>query len=159
MNISLLTNELVLAAVVLLFALFFIIQMFVIAGLKRRIAAIPQVQASTLFETELESFKENLSLFSKNQQVLTSSVSKLSTESKGIKKTSLIRYNPFRDSGVGGLQSFSSAIIDDNGNGVVISNLFSREMTRVSAKAIKEWMPIDQELSPEEKQAIEETKQ
>ncbi len=158
MNISLLTNELVLGAVVLLIAILFLIQMLVIAGLKKKIANIPQVQASTLFENQLESFEKTLSLFSKNQQILTGSVARLDTASRDIKKTALIRYNPFRDSGVGGLQSFSSAMADTNGNGIIITNLFSREMTRISAKEIKSWQPVDQELSPEEKQVLEQIK-
>lgn len=70
-------------------------------------------------------------------------------------QTSLVRFNPFRDSGVGGNQSFSLAQVDKQGNGSVITHLFSREMSRVSAKRIINWQS-EQELSPEEKQALDQ---
>jgi len=76
---------------------------------------------------------------------------------KNITKTSLVRFNPFRDSGVGGNQSFALAQVDSAGNGSIITHLFSREMSRVSAKQIINW-ESEQELSPEEKQALEELK-
>ena len=69
-------------------------------------------------------------------------------------RTAIVRYNPFRDSGVGGNQSFSLATVDSKGNGSLITHLFSREMSRVSAKQITAWQS-DLELSPEEKQALD----
>ncbi len=76
---------------------------------------------------------------------------------KKLPRTSLVRFNPFRDSGVGGNQSFSLAQVDTYGNGSLVTHLFSREMSRVSAKRIINW-ESEQELSPEEKQALNETK-
>lgn len=68
-------------------------------------------------------------------------------------QTALHRYNPFRDSGVGGNQSFSLASVNKYGNGFLITHLFSREMSRVSTKQITNW-DSDQELSPEEKHVL-----
>ena len=158
MNISPLSNEFVLGAALLLGALLFLIQLFSISKLKKQLAAVPQVQASTLFEEKLSSLENKLEQSNKKVNHAHEIIDSLVSQSKTIKKSSLVRYNPFRDSGVGGLQSFSTASIDDNGDGVVITNLFSREMTRISAKKIANWQPVDQELSPEEKQSIEETK-
>lgn len=70
-------------------------------------------------------------------------------------QSAIIRYNPFRDSGVGGKQSFSLALINSNGDGVIISQLFSREFSRVSAKEITLWNS-DLELSPEEKEVLKQ---
>ncbi len=158
MNISFITTELLLGFIVILIALYFITQLLAMKSLMQQIRDIPQVQASKLFEQELSDFKQTFSGLSASQQSLQESLSQLTQESKSIKKTSLIRYNPFRDSGVGGLQSFSAAVVDSEGNGLVLTNLFSREMTRISAKEITAWQPVDQELSPEEKQALEEAK-
>lgn len=68
-------------------------------------------------------------------------------------QSAIVRYNPFRDSGVGGKQSFSLALINKRGDGVIISQLFSREFSRVSAKEITAW-ESDLELSPEEVQVL-----
>ncbi len=51
-----------------------------------------------------------------------------------IQHTSVVRYNPFRDTG--GDQSFAAAFLDQRGDGVIISSLHSRTSTRVYAKPI-----------------------
>ena len=118
MNISPLSNEFVLGAALLLGALLFLIQLFSISKLKKQLAAVPQVQASTLFEEKLSSLENKLEQSNKKVNHAHEIIDSLVSQSKTIKKSSLVRYNPFRDSGVGGLQSFSTASIDDNGDGV-----------------------------------------
>ncbi|HUX86484.1 MAG TPA: DUF4446 family protein [Chloroflexota bacterium] len=51
-----------------------------------------------------------------------------------IQRCGVIRFNPFTDTG--GDQSFAVALLDDAGNGVVLSSLFSRTSTRIFAKEI-----------------------
>jgi hypothetical protein len=63
----------------------------------------------------------------------------------------LLRFNPFRDTG--GDQSFALAIADDHGQGVVVSSLHTRDMTRVYAKPLIGW-ESSYSLTDEEKQAI-----
>ena len=63
----------------------------------------------------------------------------------------IIRYNPFRNTG--GAQSFALAIVDGNGDGVVISSLHTRENTRVYAKPLHQWTS-EHALTEEEQQAI-----
>jgi len=63
----------------------------------------------------------------------------------------LLRFNPFRDTG--GDQSFALAIADDHGQGVVISSLHTRDMTRVYAKPLMAWEST-YALTDEEKQVI-----
>ena len=67
------------------------------------------------------------------QQDITESKQSITQLKQKLPRTSLVRFNPFRDSGVGGNQSFSLAQVDAHGNGSVITHLFSREMSRVSA--------------------------
>jgi len=45
----------------------------------------------------------------------------------------IVRFNPFRDSG--GDQSFAIALADGQGNGVILSSLHARDMTRVYPSA------------------------
>lgn len=63
----------------------------------------------------------------------------------------VLRFNPFDD--VGGDQSFAVALVDGYGNGVVISSLHMRDVTRVYAKPLKKW-EAEHHLTDEEKQAI-----
>ena len=72
--------------------------------------------------------------------------------SKGLHKTGLVRFNPFKD--VGGNQSFSIALLNGKNNGVVISSLYTREGTRIYAKAIKASFSEKHPLTEEEEQAI-----
>ena len=71
---------------------------------------------------------------------------------KHLQKQSLVRFNPFSDTG--GNQSFVIALLDDLGDGFVLSSLHSREGTRVYAKSIKEYRGGDHELSTEEVEAV-----
>ena len=63
----------------------------------------------------------------------------------------VVRFNPFHDTG--GNQSFALALIDGHGNGVVLSSLHTRDMTRVYAKPLLQW-ESSYSLTDEEKQAI-----
>jgi len=72
--------------------------------------------------------------------------------SKGLHKTGLVRFNPFKD--VGGNQSFSIALLNGKNNGVVISSLYTREGTRIYAKAIKAGFSEKYPLTEEEEQSI-----
>lgn len=49
-------------------------------------------------------------------------------------KFSMIRYNPFRETG--GDQSFSMALLDMRDSGVVITSIHGREVDRIYAKAV-----------------------
>ena len=52
-----------------------------------------------------------------------------------IQRIGIVRFNPFNDTG--GDQSFSIALLDGRGDGLVITSLFSRSVTRVFAKPIQ----------------------
>lgn len=51
-----------------------------------------------------------------------------------IQRVGVVRFNPFPDAG--GDQSFAIALLDSEGNGLVLSSLHSRTDTRVFAKAV-----------------------
>ena len=63
----------------------------------------------------------------------------------------VVRFNPFRNTG--GDQSFAWAVVDGDGNGVVLTSLHARENTRVFAKPVHGW-ESPYSLTEEEKQAI-----
>jgi len=68
-----------------------------------------------------------------------------------IRHVAVVRYDAFND--MGGRMSFSAALLDDSGDGVVVSSINGRTETRTYAKGVKAGAS-DAELSPEEVQAI-----
>lgn len=68
-----------------------------------------------------------------------------------VQHVGLVRYNPFGDTG--GDQSFSLALLNDAGDGVVVTSLYARERTRVYAKPVTGGRST-YHLSDEEEQAI-----
>lgn len=53
---------------------------------------------------------------------------------KSIHKTSVLRFNPFKE--VGGNQSFCVALLDGKNSGLILSSLHTREGTRIYAKPV-----------------------
>lgn len=74
-----------------------------------------------------------------------------------MKSSETVRFNPFQGGEVGGNQSFSSVFADEEGNGVVITSMHTRERTNVFAKPLKSWKS-EYELSEEEKETINKAK-
>lgn len=68
-----------------------------------------------------------------------------------VRKVALLRYDAFED--VGGRLSFSCAMLDDQGTGVVLTSINGRQETRVYAKPISEGRS-SHNLSAEEEEAI-----
>ena len=63
----------------------------------------------------------------------------------------IVRFNPFHDTGSD--QSFALALADGHGNGLVLSSLHGRDMTRVYAKPLSGWQS-NYSLTDEEKEAV-----
>jgi hypothetical protein len=53
---------------------------------------------------------------------------------KAVQRVGLVRFNPFEDTG--GNQSFALALLDANGDGLIVSSLHARTLTRVYGKAV-----------------------
>jgi hypothetical protein len=68
-----------------------------------------------------------------------------------IRNVALVRYDAFED--VGGRLSFSCALLDDHGTGVVLTSINGRQETRVYAKTVTEGTS-SYNLSVEEQEAI-----
>jgi hypothetical protein len=73
------------------------------------------------------------------------------TDPSALRHVAVVRYDAFGD--MGGRMSFSAALYDDNGDGVVLSSINGRSETRTYAKSLAAFQS-DQTLSPEEKDAI-----
>jgi hypothetical protein len=79
-------------------------------------------------------------------------VAALAAEAQGaLRHLGLVRYDAFADSG--GRLSWSLALVDDQGDGVVLTAIHGRSEARSYAKSIAGWS-CDQPMSPEEQDAL-----
>lgn len=76
---------------------------------------------------------------------------------RSVSRVETMRFNPFRGDGSGGNQSFVTAFLDEDGNGVILSGLHTREKVNVYAKPVKNFMSEIQ-LSDEEQEILERVK-
>jgi hypothetical protein len=67
-----------------------------------------------------------------------------------LRHLAVVRYDAFADSG--GQLSWSAALLDDRGDGVVLTAIHGRQDARTYAKNITGWS--GEQLSPEETQAV-----
>ncbi|QCW49267.1 DUF4446 family protein [Nocardioides dongxiaopingii] len=68
-----------------------------------------------------------------------------------LRHLAVVRYDAFND--VGGHLSWSLALLDDHGDGVLLSSIHGRSEARSYAKSVTGWS-CEQQLSPEEDEAI-----
>lgn len=69
-----------------------------------------------------------------------------------LRHLAVVRYDAFGD--MGGHLSWSLALLDDSGHGVVLTSIAGRSEARTYAKSITAWS-CEQQLSPEETEAID----
>jgi len=98
--------------------------------------------------SELQEFKTGM------EDYLTSVEKRLR---KSVQSISTVRFNPFKGTGGGGNQSFATTLLNEEGDGVIISSLYSREHVSVFSKPVKK-NASEFELSDEEKESLEEAK-
>jgi Protein of unknown function (DUF4446) len=72
-----------------------------------------------------------------------------------LRHLAVVRYDAFGD--MGGHLSWSLALLDDGGNGVVLTSIHGRSEARTYAKNIASWS-CDQAMSPEEEEAVKYAK-
>ncbi len=96
--------------------------------------------------SDLQSFRKNL------EDYLSQVEKRLK---KSVQSVHTVRFNPYKGVGEGGNQSFATAILNEHGDGVVISSLHSRDHIRVFSKPLKN-LASEFELSGEEREAIEQ---
>lgn len=75
---------------------------------------------------------------------------------RSLQRVGFVRFNAFPD--VGSELSYALAVVDGDGNGFLVSSIYSREEVRTYAKAIRSYA-ADKEMSQEERRAIELAKQ
>ncbi len=76
---------------------------------------------------------------------------------KSVQSVHTVRFNPFKGTGGGGNQSFATTLINEEGDGVIISSLYSRDHVSVFSKPIKKHAS-EYELSEEERESLTSAK-
>lgn len=142
-----------LAALVLLVVLF-----FMHVSLRRRLARLSLGRNGSIEETlsilmrDMKEFKE---FRTELEKYLKLAESRLRGSVSGV---GVVRFNPFTSEGQGGNQSFALSLLDEHGEGVVLSTLYSRDRVGVYAKPLHNFAST-YELSDEEKQSIERARE
>lgn len=103
---------------------------------------------------------QTLETFLRTQEGLRKQVSSLEVltsqmeqkEMLHLQRVGIVRFNPFADTG--GSQSFTLALLDGSGNGIVMTSLYARSGNRWYIKHIRSGKGVDLELSKEEEAAI-----
>ena len=72
--------------------------------------------------------------------------------SQALRHVSVVRYDAFGD--LGGRFSFSAALLDDSGDGIILTSIHGRSETRTYVKGVTNGQ-ADIDLSPEERKAME----
>lgn len=105
---------------------------------------------------ENEKAIEKFRIFRKELEAYLETVEKRLDQS--VRGVGTVRFNPFKGTGDGGNQSFATAFLDEDENGVVLSTLYTRERIGMYAKPLKEGKS-EYELTGEEKEAIQQARE
>ncbi len=92
--------------------------------------------ASERFQTHMEQYLSNV-----EDRLRTS-----------VRSVEMVRFTPFKGREGGG-QSFAASLLNENGDGLILSSLFVRDRTSVYAKPVKNGVSVF-EASEEEKEAL-----
>jgi hypothetical protein len=125
-----------------------------IIKLELRFKKITRGKKGLDLEEAFQSFETNISDLNKFRKDMESY---LRTVEKRLRKSvqgiSNINFNAFQGLSSGGCQSFAVAFVNENGDGVIISTLHSRERVNVFSKEIRNWKSIIS-LTDEEQRAL-----
>ncbi len=103
-------------------------------------------------EDTIVTLENEMTKLKKAQEISEKEIAVLHTKlKKSIRGLETIRFNPFPDQGSN--QSFAIGMLDEEGDGVVISSLYSRERMSIFAKPVKKHKST-YELTDEEKEAL-----
>jgi hypothetical protein len=127
--------------------------------LQRTVSRLRRTYAALLATPDGKDVGELLSMYVEQMRLAASKADQLAKMSESLRaqvRTSvqcvgLVRFNAYE--GSGGEQSFAVALLDSDGDGVVLSSLQGRAESRLYAKPISRWESVHT-LSVEEREAI-----
>jgi len=121
---------------------------------KRYKSFMGKLSKSTNIEETLKEYMEKINIVKENEREILDNIKEIEQElALCTKKVGLVRYNAFKDTGSD--LSFALAMLDGHNNGIILNGIYSREMSNIYAKNIKEGKSTSK-LSEEEEQALRE---
>ena len=103
-------------------------------------------------EEDLENYMYRVERVERQNAEIISYCKNLDDEvAKCIQKVGMVRYSAFKDTGSD--LSFAVAMLDENNDGIVFNGIYSREMSNIYAKPVKNGVS-EYTLSEEEKESI-----
>ena len=122
--------------------------------LERRIARLMAGKDARSLEDTINSNRGELDRLFTFQKNVESALGEIDARmKKKLHGARTLRFNPFHGTGSGGNQSFATALLDEEGDGVVISTLYSREKVSVFAKPVKN-RSSEFDLTDEEREVL-----
>lgn len=104
-------------------------------------------------EEDLETYMYRVEKVEKQNAEIANYVKTLDEDlTRCIQKIGIVRYNAFKDTGSD--LSFTLALLDEHNNGVVLNGIYSREMSNIYAKPVKNG-ESSYTMSEEEKMAVQ----
>ena len=123
--------------------------------LTHQLKALTRGQEGQNLAEVLTSHLEAVHLSTRRMDSLEQAVAVLQAQMpKSLQKVGMVRYDAFED--VGGEQSFSVALLDAKGDGIILTSVYSRMDVRVYAKAIQNGR-ASHALSQEEERVLRES--
>lgn len=145
---------LVLSALVILLLSGWLAVLFRLRRLNRQLTSLTRGVEGRNLEETLVAHLAMVEETTRRMEVLEQAVGILQAQiPQCFQRTGIVRYDAYEN--VGGQQSFSVALLDAKGDGIVLSGVHSRTDVRIYAKAIKEGQ-VSHALSEEEKRALKE---
>jgi len=143
--------------ILLMYGLVFFILVLIAWNIKNELrlrAFLKGKNAKSLESIVLETLEEVATLKDHDREIIKHIQTIDSRLLKTIRNTEVLRFNPFAEQGSN--QSFAIALVNDEGDGVIISSLYSRDHVSVFAKPIKNGVST-YELSKEEIEVLEKS--
>ena len=123
---------------------------------KQRIDKLLQGKDASSLEDSFTYLAEEVKRMNVNEALTEKALNNLNARlKKSLSGFKTIRFNPFPDQG--GNQSFAIAVVNEEGDGFILSSLYSREKTSIFAKPIKGGKS-EIALTEEETKALAEAK-
>lgn len=133
-----------------------ILVLFWIWRTERRLKRFFSGRKAKDLEQNIISLEENIKNLTETKKIMEAKILEMNEKlRKSVRGLEIIRFNPFSDQG--GNQSFAIGMLNEDGDGVVLSSLYSRDRMSVFAKPIKSGKS-DHELTAEEKEVLRKAK-
>jgi hypothetical protein len=122
------------------------------SAFERRFAGLTRGETGTSLEGILDAHLDKVYAVARQVDELGARTAVVeAAQRRSFQRIGLVRFNPFEDTG--GNQSFALALLDQAGDGFVISSLHARAGTRVYGKAVAKGTS-ESNLSAEESEAL-----